>query len=173
MTWLIFALGTVLFWGIYGVLLHKGQMGMADPAAGRYKAFLLVGIAYFVVAVLAPLIVLWAQGKSGAFWNYPIKGIGWSFIAGVAGAIGAFGVLLALGAAVKAGAGPAPVMSIVFAGAPIVNALVAMAWHPPATKTPPLFYAGIAFAALGGFLVAKYNPTAQVAPKPPLQKAGD
>jgi len=62
MNWLLFSLMTVGFWGLYGVFLHKGAMGMADPEYGRYKAFLVVGIAYFLVAVLAPLILLKASG---------------------------------------------------------------------------------------------------------------
>ena len=53
--WLIFALGTVVTWGLYGIFLHMGQVGMSDPANGRYKAFLFVGVAYFLTAVLAPL----------------------------------------------------------------------------------------------------------------------
>ena len=65
---------------------------------------------------------------SGATWSFPAKGIAWSTIAGTAGAIGAFGVVLAFGA----GGRPAVVMSIVFAGAPIVNAVIATAVHPPA-----------------------------------------
>src|ERR1041384_5316039 len=56
MTWLAFSLVTVVSWGVYGILLHTGQMGMAsagDAANARYKAFLFVGIAYFLTAVLA------------------------------------------------------------------------------------------------------------------------
>ena len=53
MNWLGFALMTVAVWGLYGVFLHKGAMGMKDPEFGRYKAFLVVGIAYFLVAVIA------------------------------------------------------------------------------------------------------------------------
>ena len=60
MTWLIFALMTVAAWGLYGVFLHKGQVQMEDPVNGRYKAFLFVGIAYFLTAVLAPLALLLA-----------------------------------------------------------------------------------------------------------------
>ena len=59
LTWLYFAFLTVATWGVYGVFLHNGQTNMADPVNGRYKAFLLVGVAYFLVAVLAPL----AQGE--------------------------------------------------------------------------------------------------------------
>ena len=53
-TWLSFALMTVVCWGVYGILLHKGQVDMSDAQHGRYKAFFWVGIAYFLVAVLAP-----------------------------------------------------------------------------------------------------------------------
>ena len=47
LTWLAFAFLTVISWGVYGVFLHTGQVAMQDPANGRYKAFLFVGIAYF------------------------------------------------------------------------------------------------------------------------------
>ena len=57
-TWLAFTMLTVVSWGVYGILLHKGQVLMGDPANGRYKAFLFVGIAYFLTAVLAPLLLL-------------------------------------------------------------------------------------------------------------------
>ena len=68
MTWLVFALLTVFTWGVYGIFLAHWQLGMHDPANGRYKAFLFVGIAYFLVAVLAPLLML---VLSGANWSYP------------------------------------------------------------------------------------------------------
>lgn len=154
MTWLVYALLTVASWGVYGVFLHTGQTGMADPVNGRYKAFLFVGIAYFLTAVLAPLAVLIANGAS---WSYPLKGMGWSLLAGTVGAIGAFGVLLAFGAKGT----PPVVMSIVFAGAPIVNALVSLGMHPPKGGWSSLrwqFVAGILLAAVGGCLVTLYKP---------------
>ena len=107
LAWLIFSLMTVLSWGVYGVLLHSGQLGMSDPVNGRYKAFLFVGIAYFLTAVLAPLGVL---ALNGASWRFPVSGMWWSLVAGIAGAVGAFCVLLAFGAK----GSPAAVMSIVF-----------------------------------------------------------
>ena len=58
MSWLTFALMTVCSWGLYGLLLHPGQIAMADPVNGRYKAFLFVGVAYLLVAVLAPAALL-------------------------------------------------------------------------------------------------------------------
>jgi drug/metabolite transporter (DMT)-like permease len=143
---------TVGAWGIYGILLHTGQISMTDPVNGRYKAFLFVGIAYLITAVLAPAIILKANGSS---WNFPIKGMGWSLLAGVAGAVGAFCVRLAFGAKGT----PAVVMSIVFAGAPVVNAIISMILHPPASgQIRWQFFAGIILAAAGGFLVTLYKP---------------
>lgn len=156
MTWLLFSLLTVASWGVYGVFLHTGQIAMGDPVNGRYKAFLFVGIAYFLTAVLAPLALLLAKGAS---WSYPARGMWWSLVAGIVGAIGAFGVLLAFGAKGT----PAVVMSIVFAGAPVVNAVYSLWLHPPAGglgSIKPQFFLGILLAALGGCLVTLYKPNA-------------
>lgn len=152
--WLFYSLLTVCCWGLYGIFLHTGQLGMNDPVNGRYKAFLWVGIAYFITAVLAPLAVLLANG---ADWTFTNRGIGWSLAAGILGAIGAFGVLLAFGAKGT----PAVVMSIVFAGAPVLNAGYALFLHPPAggwQRLPWQFVLGILLAALGGCLVTLYKP---------------
>jgi drug/metabolite transporter (DMT)-like permease len=167
MTWLFYALLTVACWGVYGVFLHTGQVAMGDAANGRYKAFLFVGIAYFLTAVLAPLAVLAARG---ATWTFPGKGLWWSLVAGIVGAVGAFGVLLAFGAKGT----PAVVMSIVFAGAPVVNAIYSLVSHPPAGgwgSIKPQFYLGIALAALGGCLVTLYKPGPAPA-KPQTVQAG-
>jgi drug/metabolite transporter (DMT)-like permease len=158
--WLIFALGTVFTWGLYGIFLHMGQVGMSDPANGRYKAFLFVGVAYFLTAVLAPLAILVIRGSD---WNFPGKGLWLSLIAGILGAVGAFFVLLSLGALFAQGnkSAPAIVMSIVFAGAPIVNAIVSMILHPPAGGWAGLrwqFVLGIFMAAIGGYFVVKFKP---------------
>ena len=154
-SWLLFALLSVVAWGLYGIFLHSGQVGMADPINGRYKAFLFVGVAYFLTAVLAPLG--WLAARGGSSWSFPAAGWSWSLAAGVAGAAGAFGVLLAFGARGT----PPVVMSIVFAGAPVVNALVSLLLRPPAGGWAGLrwqFFAGIVLAALGGCLVTLYKP---------------
>ena len=161
MNWLAFALMTVFSWGVYGAFLHTGQLGMKDAVNGRYKAFLFVGVAYFLTAVLAPLAILMLRG---ADWNYPKSGMVWSLIAGVMGAIGAFCVLLAFGAKGT----PAVVMTIVFAGAPVVNALYTIWQHPPEGgigSINPMFFVGLLLAAAGGGLVTLYKP-APPAPKP-------
>lgn len=159
--WLVFALMTVACWGVYGVFLHKGQMGMADPANGRIKAFLIVGVAYYLVAILGSLFLLLG---SGASFSMPGKGFWWSLVAGVAGALGALFVLLAFGAK----GSPAVVMSIVFAGAPVVNAIVAIASHPPEGGLGSIrwpFYLGIVLAAVGGCLVTFFKPGPAGPPK--------
>jgi uncharacterized membrane protein len=62
-------------------------------------------------------------------------------------------------------------MSIVFAAAPIVNAVAATMMHPPKDGWGGIawqFYAGIVLAAVGGCLVSYYKPTP--APKTALAK---
>jgi hypothetical protein len=162
--WLFFSLLTVGCWGLYGAFLHSGQMGMGDPVNGRYKAFLWVGIAYFLTAVIAPLVILLAKGAS---WSFTSQGVGWSLFAGILGAAGAFSVLLAFGAKGT----PAVVMSIVFAGAPVINALYSLIMHPPAGgwgKLPLPFVLGIVLAAVGGCLVTLYKPAPAPASSKPV-----
>jgi len=104
--------------------------------------------------VLAPLAVLVSNGAS---WQMPGPGIVWSLVAGFMGAVGAFCVLLAFGAK----GSPAVVMSIVFGGAPVINAIVAVALHPPAGGLAGVqwpFVLGILMAAAGGCLVTLYRP---------------
>lgn len=163
MNWIVFALMTVLSWGVYGVLLHKGRgampMGAETPHASL-KAFLFVCIAYALIG-LATVALLKLRGSN---WSFTGSGIQWSLVAGAAGAVGAFTLVLALGAAAQIykGAAAAAVMPIVFGGAPIVNTIVAMALHPPegGIKAVPVpFILGCILAAGGAFLVAKYAPS--------------
>ena len=76
---------------------------------------------------------------------------------------------------------PSVVMSIVFAGAPIVNAVVVLSIHPPAGGFSNLrwqFVGGILLAAVGGCMVTLYKPgpappkpatVSQTAPSEPLK----
>jgi len=168
MNWLVFALMTVASWGVYGVLLHKGRgampMGTEAPHAGL-KAFLFVCIAYALIGLAAGALLKWR----GSNWSFSSGGIQWSLVAGAAGAIGAFTLVLALGAAAQIykGAAAAAVMPIVFAGAPIVNTIVAMTLHPPKgglKALPAPFVLGCVLAAVGAFLVAKYAPSSVATP---------
>lgn len=161
--WIYFALMTVISWGVYGVILHKGRghmpMGPETPHAGL-KAFLFVCVAYALIGV-ASAVLLKVRGSN---WSFTGDGIQWSLIAGAAGAVGAFTLVLALGAAapIYKGAAAAAVMPIVFGGAPVINTLTAMLLHPPTggLKGIPLpFVLGCVLAAAGAFMVAKYAPS--------------
>jgi drug/metabolite transporter (DMT)-like permease len=174
MNWLIFALMTVVSWGLYGIFLHSGQVAMKDQSNGLFKAFLFVGLAYFLTAVLAPLAML-AIRKTD--WIFPPAGMGWSLLAGIVGAAGAFCVLLAFsskGMVFGTRGTPTVVMSIVFAGAPIVNAVVAMISNPPAGgwgKVRWQFYLGIVLAAAGGCMVTYFKPPSATPHAPAPQAA--
>ncbi len=171
-TWLYFALLTVLSWGVYGVILHKGRgympMGAEAPHASL-KAFLFVCIAYAVIGIGAAVLLKLRCSN----WGFTPEGIRWSFVAGAAGAVGAFTLILALGAAnpIYKGASAAAVMPIVFAGAPVINTITAMLLHPPEggfKALPVQFILGCVLAVVGAFLVAKYAPSNTAgASKPP------
>jgi len=140
--------------------MHIGSSNMADKENGRIMAFLWVGLAYFLTAVIAPLIILKLKGGNLSFWTYPAKGWQWSLIAGTLGAIGALGVLLAFGKMPSPAFVPV-IMSIIFAGAPMVNALVSTTKEGNWSYVRWPFVLGIALAAIGGYMITKH------APKPP------
>ena len=147
MIWVLFAVGAVVFWGVYGPMLHSGQVQLGNPL----RAFLCVGVAYFLIAVLFPLGVLWPQGNLSGFNS---KG---ALMATLAGVVGALGALCIVGA-FKMGGRPVYVMPLVFAGAPLINVVVSMWLHPPRTSPSPLLYAGFLLAALGAGMVLYFKP---------------
>jgi uncharacterized membrane protein len=147
MTWIIFALGAALAWGIYGPILHQGQVQLGNPM----RALLCVGAAYFLIGVLVPVASLSAQGGLSGFSQ---KGVIMATIGGGLGALGAVFIILAF----RAGGIPTYVMPLVFGGAPLVNVLVSMALHPPKTAPNPLLYLGFVFVVLGASMVLYFKP---------------
>lgn len=147
MTWLLFVAGAVLCWGTYGPILHKGQIALGNPL----RALLCVGVAYFLIGVLAPVIMLGAQGQLSGFNSSGTSAATW---AGALGALGALCIIMSY----KFGGLPVYVMPLVFGGAPVVNVLFSMATHPPKNPPSPMLYVGFLFAALGAFLVLRYKP---------------
>ena len=103
MIWLFFALGAALSWGIYGVVLHKGQVALGNPL----KALLCVGVAYCLMGVLVPIGVL---VPSGALNNFNEKGVMFATFGGLLGALGAVCIIWAF----RNGGSPAYVMPLVF-----------------------------------------------------------
>jgi uncharacterized membrane protein YhhN len=147
MTWLLFVLGAVLSWGLYGPALHKGQVALGNPL----RALLCVGVAYFLIGVLVPVAGLASQGQLGGFNREGVIG------ATAGGALGALGAVCIIWA-FRAGGTPTYVMPLVFGGAPLVNVLVSMWQHPPKTSPSPLLYAGFLLASAGAYLVLRYKP---------------
>src|SRR5688572_3444147 len=147
MGWQAFVLGAVLSWGLYGVTLHRGQVALGSPM----RALLCVGVAYFLIAVLVPIVVLAQQGQLKEFTP---TGTAIATAAGALGALGAVCIIFAF----RAGASPIYVMPLVFGGAPLVNVLVSLALHPPKTAPNPLLYLGFVLAAVGAGLVLYYKP---------------
>jgi hypothetical protein len=59
MNWVMLAIGAALSWGLYGPMLHKGQVALGNPM----RALLCVGVAYLLVAILIPGGTLVSQGQ--------------------------------------------------------------------------------------------------------------
>jgi hypothetical protein len=162
---LAFTALTALSWGVYGIVLHKGtdQLGHSS-----IRAFIGVGIAYFLVAVLVPAIWLSSKPEKG---HWSIAGTFLSLFAGTVGALGALGVTLAL--AFKAD--PIYVMPIVFGGAPVVNTLVTSWINKSFTQIKPMFLVGLILVAFGavGVLVNKPVSKKSIATKSEVAAPAD
>jgi hypothetical protein len=149
---ILFTLMTAICWGVYGPTLHKGQMAMAGS---RLRPFLCVGIAYFLIAVLVPYLLLagWPSLDPG---QWTVSGTIWSLMGGAAGAIGALGIILAF----NFGGKPIYVMPLVFGGAPVVNTLVVLTRTGMVSQIGPLFIAGLILVAGGAVTVLLFAPRA-------------
>ena len=119
MTWLVFTLIATTASGIFGVLTHAGQKAMRDSANGQYKALLFAGIGYSLVAIVGAGVMLTI---SGAQWSVPITGFGLAIFAGIA----VVGVIFCNFLALAAQGSPVVVISIGAAGAPVLNAAIAI-----------------------------------------------
>ena len=146
-TWLLFALGPVCCWGAYGTAIHKSNSLLGEGL----KTALLVGVAYFFLAVLIPGLIMW---KNGADWSFPAKGMMFGLLAGSLGAIGAICVIYSM----KSGGSPLYVMPIIFGCAPLVNVLVSSIAHPPQNPINPIFWLGVLVLASGAGMVLYYQP---------------
>ena len=152
MTWLVFTLIATMASGIFGVLTHAGQNAMRDSVNGQYKALLFAGIGYSLVALVGSVTVL---AVNGAKWSFPLNGLGLAILAGIAVA----GVIFCNLLAFAARGTPVVVISIGAAGAPVLNAAIALTLYPPAPGSLRWeFIFGIAAATIGGYMVTVYRP---------------
>jgi hypothetical protein len=152
-----FAVCTALFWGTYGPILQKGHMLMGS---GRLRPFICVGIAYLLIAVIGPIIVMYATGLEkgdGVQHGWTFNGVVWSIAGGAVGALGAFFLILALNYA-----SPMLVMPIVFGCAPIVSVFFSMWMQKRLTEISPFFAAGLILVAAGAVTILLTAPK----PKP-------
>ena len=152
--------------------MHTGSMNMESKAHDRMMAFLYVGLAYFLTAVIAPLIssssrvVRWISGTIGCWLEMELgrrySGRHWS----TRGALGLWSFSESAGVC-------ADRMSIIFAGAPIVNAVVNTTKQELWSYVQPQFILGIVLAAIGGYLVTKNPPKPPPETKPVTAATGD
>ena len=163
-----------LSWGTYvPIVFYGGQMLTGDiktaPLGGRLASILCVGVAYFVLAVLIPLVLMSTRQDSAPAWK-PV-GIAFASLAGVAGAVGAICVIFASRAAQVQAAednvDPATyrafIAPLIFCLAPLINTVLSLVWHPNAkTGEWAVFHfempgwkllAGIVLVSVGTFLV--------------------
>ena len=161
MKWLVvlsFVAGAALSWGVYVPVVHRAAFELKS----NLRAFMFVGVADFVVAVLIPAFFIFVAKsdptvKLGTIPNFQLQASLWGLAAGMAGAMGALCVIFA---ATKAGPGAAIfVAPLVFGGAPIINTLATIYFFHP-TKTLPdwRFFAGLILAVVGASLVLIYKP---------------
>lgn len=141
---------TAVSWGVYGPLMREGQAGMSGS---HLLPFICVGLSYFAIAVVAPIVLLRLWGEKG---SWTVTGFVWSFVAGVAGALGALGVILAF----TFHGSPVYVMPLVFGGAPVVNTFVSMYMAKTYKQAGPIFYAGLILVIVGASTVLVFKPAA-------------
>ncbi len=147
--WWPFVILTVLSWGTYIPTLHKGQLALGGSGV---HAFMMVGVAYVLVAIAVPGVMI---ARAGSWDLFTPGGVGFTVGAGMLGAVGALGIVLAL----VNGGRPTVVPPLVFAGAPIVSTFVAMLYNPPQNSPSPVFYLGVVMAAAGAYLVMSFRPS--------------
>ncbi|MEQ8633801.1 hypothetical protein [Gimesia maris] len=153
---LIFVACAALSWGTYVPLVHIA----AQKLHSNLRAFLFVGVAYFLVAVLIPAFFIFVLGKDPTVKgvpNFDAGPIAWGILAGTAGAIGALCVIFAVTTGGKGAA--IYVAPLVFAGAPIVNTIATITvFHPTKTLPDIRFFLGLGLAAAGAAMVMIYKP---------------
>ncbi|QDT00157.1 hypothetical protein [Adhaeretor mobilis] len=140
---------TVLCWGAYGPLLHKGQAAMGHS---RMRPLLCVGVAYFAIAVVVPNLILAVSPEQSHYGNF--SGTMWSLAAGAAGAIGALGIILAF----NFGGKPVYVMPLVFGGAPVVSTLISTWAAGLAGQISSFFMAGMILVIAGAAITLVFAP---------------
>jgi drug/metabolite transporter (DMT)-like permease len=154
---LMFIAGAALSWGLYVPAIHTASSNLKSSLRG----FLLVGVAYFLVAVLIPAFFIFVLKsdptlRPGGEPNFHPTWTSWGIFAGILGAAGALCVIFAT---TYAPGGPLIVAPLVFAGAPIINTIATITYfHPVKTMPDWRFFLGLALAAGGAAMVMIFKP---------------
>ena len=187
--WWGYVLLAGLSWGTYVPLIFYGGTELTTrpgTIGGRLASILCVGVAYFVMAVVIPLVIMSTRDDAKPEWKS--NGLIFSGFAGVMGALGAICVIFASKAAVDQakldGINPATyriyIAPLIFSLAPFINTVLSLVWHPkpgapfhfglevPGWKLP----AGIALVALGTFLVLMSKEEAEAGKGPSPKPVG-
>jgi hypothetical protein len=151
--WVLFVVLAGLCWGTYVPFIAQGGKELKSS----YASFLCVGVAYFLIAILVPIIILWMRGRMP---NFTASGV---TLATLAGTVGALGALCVIFATFEFQGDRKYVGPVIFALAPVINTAVSLLWHPnedftwnfhlPAVTPHWTLYVGIVLAGLGAFLV--------------------
>jgi hypothetical protein len=153
---------TAVCWGSYGPVLHQGQMKMQGS---RLRPLLCVGLSYFAIAVVVPILLMPAFPEPG---GWPLGGTLWSLAGGAVGALGSLGIIMAF----NFGGKPIYVMPLVFGCAPIINTLVTIAHERTWQQVPPMFFVSLLVVITGAVTVLVFAPKAKPG-SPPGKKEKD
>ncbi len=147
---------TILGWGLYVPMLRWGQVAMSTSGVpARWRPFVCVGLAYFLIGVIVPIVLLKLNGEKG---EWTAGGVVWSLIAGALGRC-ALGIILAI----NFGGNPIYVAPLVFGAAPVVNSFLTIYLARKMREIGPMFLAGLVMVVLGSVTVLLFAPHA----KPP------
>jgi hypothetical protein len=149
---------TILCWGLYIPVLHWGQHAMSTTGGvARLRPFVCVGLAYFLIGVIVPAVLLQVRGEAG---SWTAKGTVFSLLAGALGAAGALGIVMAI----FFGGNPFYVAPLVFGLAPVVNAFLTIYLARRVREIGPLFMAGLVIVLLGAVTVLLWAPKRESVP---------
>ena len=116
------------------------------------RPFLLVGLAYVLIAVAMPLILQQFLPADPGTINP--QGVTWSLVAGVASAVGSLGVIYAF----KAGGNPIFIMPLIFGGAPVVNTLSSTLGNQTLSELSSAFWLSLFLVIAGSVTVLVCAP---------------
>jgi len=158
---ILFILFAALCWGSYGPILYKGQ---AKMDGSRLRPLFCVGMAYLVLAIVIPSLVL-ASKQVTEQWTF--FGSVWPLAAGIASVVGSLGILLAF----HFGGRPTVVMSLVFGGAPVINVSLSVLLDGTTSGVSTTFLTAMVLLIAGSVVVLVFAPKQAKTPDPEKEKS--